>query len=317
MTVMVKQVPTFSKQEMRMTYNDTMVDLAKKDKNIVLLEADLMGAIKTGGFKKLYPKRFIDVGIMEQNMMGMAAGMSLRGLKPFVHTFGAFATRRAFDQVYLSLGYANLSATIIGSDAGISASHNGGTHMPFSDLGLMRLIPNATVMEMSDHIMFRNILEQLKDKYGLHYIRIVRKNMMQLYEEGSTFQIGKANVINEGHDVTIVASGIMVYEAFQAASELKKEGIICSVLDMFTIQPIDHETLKKYAQKSKLIVTAENHNVTGGLGAAVLESLANNPVKLVQIGIQHRFGQVGPEDFLKKEYNITKNDIINVIKENL
>ena len=317
MSILLKQVPALAKEEMRKVYSNTMSELANENKNIVLMEADLMGAIATKGYMDAHPDRFINVGIMEQHMMGLAAGLSVRGMVPFVHTFGPFATRRSYDQVFLSLGYAGLNAKIIGSDAGISASHNGGTHMPFEDIGLMRLIPNATVLEMSDHVMFDDVLKQVTDTYGLHYIRIVRKNMVQLYEAGSKFEIGKGITLREGNDAVIIATGIMIAEALKASEELKKEGINVGVVDMFTIKPLDTKLVKELAKSTKLIVTAENHNVIGGLGSAVLEALEDVPSKVKRVGVNDLFGQVGPQDFLQEEYKLTSKEIIRVIKENL
>jgi len=317
MSILLKQVPALAKEEMRKVYSNTMSELANDNKNIVLMEADLMGAIATKGYMDAHPDRFINVGIMEQHMMGLAAGLSVRGMVPFVHTFGPFATRRSYDQVFLSLGYAGLNAKIIGSDAGISASHNGGTHMPFEDIGLMRLIPNATVLEMSDHVMFDDILKQVTDTYGLHYIRIVRKNMVQLYEKGSKFEIGKGIKLREGNDAVIIATGIMIAEALKASEELKKEGINVGVVDMFTIKPLDTKLVKELAKSTKLIVTAENHNIIGGLGSAVLEALEDVPSKVKRVGVNDLFGQVGPQDFLQEEYKLTSSEIIRVIKENL
>jgi transketolase len=232
-----------------------------------------------------------------------------------MHTFGPFATRRCFDQLFLSIGYANLTAKVIGSDAGVSAAHNGGTHMPFEDIGLMRLIPNATVLEMSDHIMFEDILKQISEKPGLDYIRIVRKSMIQIYEEGSTFEIGKGNVLRDGTDVTIVASGIMIKEALDAADILEEYKISAAVIDMWTIKPIDTDLLKTYNAKTKLVVTAENHNIIGGLGSAVLEALDTEQTIVKRIGVQDRFGQVGTQDFLQEEYGLTSKNIVNTVLE--
>ncbi|MCF7925132.1 MAG: transketolase family protein [Candidatus Izimaplasma sp.] len=317
MNVKVKQKFKISNKEMRTTYNDTLVDLAKTDDKIVLLEADLMRAIKTNDFQKKYPNRTLNIGIMEQNMMGVAAGLSVRGLKPYIHTFGPFATRRSFDQLFLSLGYADLNAIIIGSDAGISASHNGGTHMPFEDLGLVRLVPNMTVMEMTDPVMFENILRQLNDQKQLSYLRIVRKHMLSIYQEGSTFEIGKGIVLREGKDATIVAAGIMVANALKAQALLQEDGINVSVIDMFTIKPIDQALLLEYADKTQCIVTAENHNIIGGLGSAVLEALETTPVTVKRVGVKDRFGQVGTQAFLEKEYELTAEDIVKAVKEQL
>lgn len=315
MSVLLKNEYKNAEKEMRQVYNDTLIELAKEDPNIVLLEADLMGAIKTNGFQEAYPDRTINIGIMEQNMMGVAAGLNLRGLKPYVHTFGPFATRRCFDQLFLSLGYAGLNAVIIGSDAGVTAAHNGGTHMPFEDLGLVRLVPNMTVYEVSDPVQFENVLRQVNDKFELSYIRIVRKSTLSLYEQPSTFKLGKGVVLKEGLDATIVASGIMVEKALQAHEILKSEGIHVSVIDMFRIKPIDRDLLKDYAEKTNCIITAENHNVIGGLGSAVLEALSDVAVKVKQVGVQNRYGQVGPQSFLEKEYHLDAIDIVKAVKE--
>ena len=317
MSVKILKEAINSPQELRKTYASTLNEIIDADKRVVALEADLMGAISTAPVFQKNPDNFINCGIMEANMVGVASGLSVRGLVPFMHTFGPFATRRCYDQLFLSIGYAGLNLKVIGSDAGVTAQHNGGTHMPFEDLGLMRLIPESTVMDMSDHVMFKNIMEQTEKIHGLQYIRIVRKNMAQIYEEGSTFEIGKGIVLREGTDVTIIAIGIMLKEALEAREMLAKEGISAAVIDMFTVKPIDSNLLKDYASKTKLIVTAENHNYIGGLGSAVLEALETTPSKVVRVGVKDRFGQVGTQDFLQKEYNLTKEDIVKAVKENL
>ncbi len=303
--------------ELRNVYGETLIELTKENNKIVLLEADLMGAIKTNNYQKAFPDNLISCGIMEANMVGVASGLSLRGFIPYMHTFGPFATRRCYDQLFLSIGYAKLNLKIIGSDSGVSAAHNGGTHMPFEDVGLMRLIPKCTVIEISDHVMFKDILKQVASIYGMHYIRIVRKNMEQIYKEDSTFKIGKGIVLREGKTVAIVATGIMIKEALLAREILEKEGISTAVIDMFTIKPIDKELLMKYANKTELIVTAENHNIIGGLGSAVLESLEGTNSKVARVGVKDRFGQVGTQQFLQKEYGLTALKIVESVKENL
>jgi transketolase len=315
MSIQLKKEPTLSSQEMRTVYADTLNNIIENNPKVVALEADLMGAIKTNSVQGKHPNNFINAGIMEANMVGVCSGLSVRNFVPYMHTFGPFATRRCFDQLFLSIGYANLTAKVIGSDAGVSAAHNGGTHMPFEDIGLMRLIPNATVLEMSDHIMFEDILKQISEKPGLDYIRIVRKSMIQIYEEGSTFEIGKGNVLRDGTDVTIVASGIMIKEALDAADILEEYKISAAVIDMWTIKPIDTDLLKTYNAKTKLVVTAENHNIIGGLGSAVLEALDTEQTIVKRIGVQDRFGQVGTQDFLQEEYGLTSKNIVNTVLE--
>lgn len=317
MSVTILKESISSSQELRSTYADTLKEIIAKNKKVVALEADLMGAIKTKSVQDAYPENFINCGIMEANMVGVASGLGVRGFTPFMHTFGPFATRRCFDQLFLSIGYSKLPLKVIGSDAGVSAAHNGGTHMPFEDLGLARLIPHATVLEMSDFVMFRDILRQVSTLPGMHYIRIVRKAMDQLYDENSTFEIGKGIVLREGTDATIMATGIMLAEALKARDLLAKDGISAAVIDMFTIQPIDKDLVLEYAAKTKIIVTAENHNIIGGLGSSVLEALAMNPAKVARVGVNNRFGQVGTQEFLQEEYNLTASDIVAAVKENL
>ena len=304
--------------ELRTVYAKTLAELVESDDQVVALEADLSSASTTSKIMELYPNRIINCGIQEANMIGVAAGLSLIGMKPFVHSFAPFVSRRPYDQVFLSLGYAKLSATIIGSDGGVSAEHNGGTHMPFEDIALYRAIPNATVMEMSDAVMFENILKQSKDRKGLNYIRITRKDMLAIYEKGSSFEIGKGIVLKDGFDVTIISTGILLEEALKAHDMLKEKGIHAAVLDLFTIKPIDHELLLKYAKKTSLIVTVENHNIIGGLYSAVSESLSPvYPTKIIPIGVKEQFGQVGLRPYLKEFYGLTAKHIVDLVIKNM
>lgn len=301
---------------MRDVYCKTLMELAEKNENIVVLDADLMNSMGMKPFKKTYPKRAFDVGIQEANMVGVAAGMSAVGLIPFAHSFGPFATRRCFDQIFVSCGYAKLNVKITGSDPGITAAFNGGTHMPFEDMGILRNVPNITIVEPVDTVMLKNVIEQIADKYGVFYTRLLRKNAVKIYEEGSTFEIGRAVPLRDGNDVTIFASGIMVNEALIAAEELKKEGISARVLNMFTLKPLDKESVLKCAKETGAIVTAENHSIVNALGSAVAEVISeNSPVPLERVGVQDKFGQVGPVDYLKEQYNLTYKDIISKVKK--
>ncbi|MGS0972334.1 MAG: transketolase family protein [Candidatus Izemoplasmataceae bacterium] len=305
-------------KELRKVYGNTLIDMMTKDERVVALEADLMSAIATKSVQDTFADRLINCGIQEANMMGVAAGLSVTGMIPFVHSFGIFVTRRAYDQLFLSLGYAQLNARIIGSDAGVSATHNGGTHMPFEDLALVNAIPNSIVMEMSDDTMFEQLLKKTKDEYGLYYFRIVRKEMRKLYHEDQTFEVGKGIVLEDGSDVTIVASGIMVDEALKAREILAKEGIDAAVIDMFTIKPIDEALLVEYAKKTKLVVTAENHNVIGGLGTMVSQCIGEqHPVKMRHIGVKESFGQVGTKEYLQEVYKLRAVDIVEAVKDGL
>ena len=302
--------------EMRQVYANTVLELAKSNPNFIALEADLMGSIATNKIQSQIPDQLINCGIMEAHMISAAAGMSLTGKIPFCHTFGQFATRRAYDQLYISAAYAKLNVKILGSDAGVSAEHNGGTHMPFEDIGLMRLIPDATVYEASDATMLEYLLKDAANEYGVHYIRTIRKAATKLYEAGETFPKGKGKVLRQGHDVTIIASGIMVAESLKAADLLAEQGIQATVIDMYSIKPIDQDLIIEYAKKTGAIVTAENHNVIGGLGSAVAEVLCEKcPTPLRRIGVKEQFGQVGQIDYLKEVYELTANDIVKAVKE--
>ncbi|MFS0774892.1 transketolase C-terminal domain-containing protein [Neobacillus sp. 3P2-tot-E-2] len=302
--------------EMRQMYAKTLVELAKGNPNVIALEADLMSAISTNKIVKEIPAQIINGGIMEANMMGVAAGLSLTGRIPYVHTFGQFATRRTFDQLFVSGSYAKTNIKILGSDAGVTAEHNGGTHMAFEDLGLVRLLPQATVYEVSDSTMLRYLLRKIEKEYGIHYIRTIRKNAVKLYDENEVFEEGKGKVLREGGDVTIIASGIMVAESLKAADLMYEEGIEATVIDMFSIKPIDKDLIVKYAGKTGAVVTAENHNVIGGLGSAVAEVLSEQcPTKMRRIGVKEQFGQVGKLEYLKEFYKLTPKYIVAAAKE--
>jgi transketolase len=296
---------------MRDTYCQTMLQLAEKDKRVVMLDADLMSSMGTIPFMEKYPERTFNVGVQEANMIGMAAGMSATGLIPYAHTFGPFASRRCFDQLFLSVGYSKLNVRVIGSDPGITAAYNGGTHMPFEDMGIIRNIPEAIILEPVDSAMLSDLLIQSKDIHGLVYIRLLRKNAIKIYEEGATFDIGKGVTLIEGSDVTIIATGIMVKEALDAAEMLKEEGISARVVNIFTLKPIDKELIIKCAKETGAIVTAENHNIINGLGSAVAEVLGENiPVPLERVGVKDLFGEVGAVEYLRERFELTAEEIV-------
>ena len=302
--------------EMRKVYSSKLGELMGKHNEIVALEADLMNAITTDKVQKEYPERVINCGIMEANMIGIAAGISIAGKYPFAHTFTAFASRRCFDQLFMSGAYQKNNIKIIASDAGVTAVHNGGTHMSFEDMGIMRGLANTVVLEVTDATMFENILEQVAIKDGFYWIRTIRKNASTIYEKGSTFEIGKGNLLKDGSDITLIANGIMVAEALKTAKKLENEGINAAVIDMFTLNPIDRELIKKYAQKTGKIVTCENHSIHNALGSAVAEVIAETgDAKLRRIGIKERFGQVGTLDFLMNEYELTAEHIYKAAME--
>ncbi|HWQ80340.1 MAG TPA: transketolase family protein [Anaerovoracaceae bacterium] len=303
-------------KEMRAVFAEVMDELAEKDERVIYFDADLMNSIGMTEFSGKYPDRTFNCGIQEANMIGTAAGASAVGFIPFVHTFGCFATRRVHDQVFVSAAYAKLNIRIVGSDPGITASFNGGTHMPLEDLGLMRGIPEVTVIEPVDSVMLADLIRQTKDLYGVFYIRLSRKKAERLYEEGSTFEIGKAVTLREGGDVTIIATGIMTAEAVRAADQLEKEGIRARVLNLFTLKPIDEEAVIQAAKETGAIVTAENHNTINGLGSAVSEVLTEHwPVPLERVGVKDVFGEVGSMEYLKERFHLTAEEIVSCAKK--
>jgi len=301
---------------MRDVYCETLIELASENVDIVILDADLISSSGTKPFFLKFPDRAIQCGIAEANMIGIAAGLSAMGKIPFAHSFGCFASRRVCDQIMISAAYAQQNVRIIGTDPGITAAFNGGTHMPFEDMGVLRSIPAITLIEPTDPVMLADIVKQLAELKGVYYIRMARKNVASVYCEGSTFEIGRGNMLVDGRDVTIIASGIMIAEALKAAAMLNKENISARVVDMFTWKPIDSELVEYCARTTGALVTAENHNVIGGLGSAVAETAAQtSPVPIEMVGVKDRFGQVGTEDYLREEYGLTAAEIVKAAKQ--
>lgn len=280
------------------------------DPYAIYLDADLMSCIGTAKYACQHPDRAIQCGIAEANMIGVASGLASAGFKPIAHTFGPFASRRCFDQAFLSAGYARNDITIIGTDPGVSAAFNGGTHMPFEDMALYRALPGATVIDITDTAMLESVLPQCLSRPGVKYIRVGRKNNLRVYAEGTELPIGKAVKLREGADVAIVACGLMVGEALKAAEKLEAEGIRATVLDMFTVKPLDEEALVDAVSKTGAVVTAENHNRVGGLYAAVSEALARrNPAPVEYVAVEDEFGEVGPQDYLQSRFGLTAEHI--------
>ena len=301
--------------EMRQVYAQTLKQLFETNEKVIALDADLLFA---SGMRKnwaLYPDRVIECGIAEANMFGVAAGLSKEGMIPFVHTFSSFASRRALDQLYMSCAYSQLNVKVLGSDPGISSALNGGTHAGNEDIGFLRPIPGITIVEPTDSTMFQWVLNEVVDKYGIFYIRMFRMKAVKIYEEGSSFELGKAVKLREGKDLTIITSGLQVAESLKAADSLAEEGISARVLDMLTIKPIDEDSIVQAAEETGAIVTAENHNIIGGLGSAVAEVLGEKcPTPLERIGINELFGEVGPVDYLRSRFELTQKDIVNKAK---
>lgn len=305
-----------SPEEMRHAYCQSLVEAAEKDPRIVSLDCDLSNSCGTKGFQKAFPDRAFNLGIAEQNACAMAGGLSASGMIPFFHTFAVFATRRVYDQIFLSCAYAGQNVKIIGCDAGVSAAFNGGTHMAFEDVGIMRVMPHVTIVEPSDPIMMRSIVPQVAENYGVFYLRMPRKTVYQIYEEGTTFTIGKAEIIREGADVTLIAVGMEVVQALRAAEQLAAEGISARVVDMFTVKPIDAECIRRCAAETGAIVTCENENIIGGLGSAVAEVLVEaSPVPMERVGVRDEFGEVGPQSYLEERFGLTAPFIVEKAKK--
>lgn len=294
----------------RDVFSSVFAKMYEEDHDVIYVDADMMHSINMAGFAEEHPDRAISVGIAEANMVGVACGLAATGFKPFIHTFGPFVSRRVFDQVFLSAGYAKNDITVIGSDAGVYASFNGGTHMPFEDMALYRSLPGATVMDIADVTLLADVLRQCPARPGVKYIRMGRNTMPKIYADDAKFTIGKAELLRDGTDIPIFAAGIMLHEAMQAAQMLEKEGIHAAVYDFFTIKPIDRETVVACAKKFGAIVTAENHNKIGGLYSAVIDELAQTvPVPVEYAAVNDEFGEVGPIPYLLERYELTAADI--------
>lgn len=292
---------------------ETIDELMKEDPSIVWLDADLMSCSGTKKYAQ-ENERYINCGIAEANMIGVGCGLSASGMKPYAHTFGPFASRRCYDQVFLSGAYAGNNITIIGTDPGITAAFNGGTHMPFEDVALYRAIPNAIIIDITDVPMLKDVLRKVKDISGVKYLRVSRKDSYQVYSDNTTFTFGKGNVLRKGDDAVIIACGIMVHEAMQAAKILEEIGIQTTVIDIFTIKPIDKELVLQYVRRTGVVVTAENHNKIGGLYSAVKE-IVDGDISVGYVAVEDEFGEVGPQDYLRDRYGLTAEHIAKIVEE--
>lgn len=303
-------------REMRAVLANALVEKAKTNERIVVVEADLMSCHATKVFKEAYPDRFVNVGIAEQNLIGISAGMASVGKIPFAFSFGPFATRRCYDQIFISVAYAHQNVKIVGTDPGVTAEYNGGTHMPFEDMALMRTIPHMVCFEPTDSIMLEKALGQIVDYDGAVYMRMSRKKMEKVYDDTLDFKLGKATRIRDGKDVTLIASGIEVARAIEAADMLEKDGISARVVNIHTWKPIDKDEIIACAKETGAIVTCENHNIVNGLGSAVAEVVVqNHPVPMKMVGVRDEFGQVGKNAYLSEVYHLTAQDIYASAKE--
>ena len=299
------------KKATRESYGEALAELGEKYDNLYVFDADLAAATKTGIFKKKFPDRHFDCGIAESNMMGVAAGMAATGKIPFASTFAMFAAGRAFEQVRNSIGYPHLNVKIGATHAGISVGEDGATHQCNEDIALMRTIPGMVVINPADDVEAKAAVEAAVKYEGPVYMRFGRL-AVPIFNDPATykFEIGKGITIKDGKDITIVATGLMVYEAIQAAETLAAEGIDAGVINIHTIKPIDEELIAAAAAKTGLLLTVEEHSVIGGLGSAVADVLASKqPAKLVKIGVNDEFGHSGPAVDLLKQYGLCADNI--------
>ena len=287
----------------------TLCQMGEEDPRVVVFDADLAGPSGTSVFGKKFPERFFDCGIMEAHMAGAAGGISDSGAIPFFHTFSAFASRKCADQIFMTMCYPKMNVKILASDPGITAQDNGGSHQGMEDMGMLMGLHNITLLEPADNVALEWMLREVKDTWGVHYIRFFRRDQDSVYAEGTTFEIGKANLLKDGSDVTIIASGIEVREALKAAETLAAKGVSARVVDMFTWKPIDREMIERCAKETGACVVAENHSADNGLGHAVAAVLAETtpcPCEFVAI---HDFGEVGDVAYLSKRFGLDSDSI--------
>ncbi|WP_366508872.1 transketolase family protein [Thermosyntropha sp.] len=300
------------KQATRDAYGKALVELGKKYNDVVVLDADLSKSTKTSDFAKEFPERFINAGIAEQNMIGMAAGLAAAGKKVFASSFAVFAAGRAFEQVRNSVAYARLNVKICASHAGITVGEDGGSHQAVEDIAVMRAVPNMTVVVPADGVSTKKAVFAVYEHEGPVYMRLGRPAVPLIYDERLDFKIGKGIELRSGKDVTLIACGIMVGKALEAAELLAKEGIEASVIDMHTIKPLDEELIIRKAEETGAILTLEEHSIIGGLGGAVCEVVSEKcPVLVKRMGIKDLFGQSGKPDELMEYYGLTVGHIMN------
>lgn len=302
--------------EMREVFAATMSKLMASDERVVTIDSDLAKAVYTDRLRLSYPERALDVGIAEQNMISIAAGLASYGFKPFAISFAPFAVRSVCDQIVMNLAFTGADVKIVGADPGITAEHNGATHMTFEDVSILRAIPGIVIYEPADTVELKAALPVIKDFHGVVYIRMMRKKTPAIHNSGYEFDLFKADKLTDGEDVTIVASGVEVCEAVRASEMLREEGISAEVISAHTLKPFDTETLVDSVRKTGCAVTAENHNIHGGLFSIVAETLAGTcPAPVIPIGVRDSFGARGALGELKKLFKMTAEDIARAARE--
>ncbi len=304
------------KMATRQAYGEALIELGKEYDNLIVMDADLSKSTMTAKFRDVYPDRFFNMGIAEQNLYAAAAGLALSGKIVCASTFAMFAAGRAFEIIRNSIGYAKANVKICATHAGITVGEDGASHQTFEDIALMRTIPGMTVINPSDGMSARKLIKQAVAMDGPCYIRLGRAAVPVFYDDSAELNIGKGNIVKDGKDVTVIATGIMVNEAAAAAQELSKEGIDVRILDIHTVKPIDEEIVIKAAEETSAIVTAEEHSVIGGLGSAVSEVVVKNcPVRMEMVGQKDTYGESGKPEELKKKYGMTAGDIVKAVKK--
>jgi transketolase len=299
----------------RNSYGEALLELGKENEKVVVLDADLSTATKTNLFATEFPNRFFDIGISEQDMIGTAAGFATCEKIPYASTFAMFAAGRAYDQIRNSVCYPNLNVKICATHAGITVGEDGATHQMLEDIGMMRQIPNMTVISPSDDTQTKWVIKEISKIQGPVYVRLSRLATPVIYEKNENFEIGKAIQIGKGKDVTIFATGVTVSEAIKAKEILEKEGIYARVIDIHTIKPIDKDTIIKCAQETEKLISVEDHSIIGGIGTAVSEVLTEYyPKKITKLGINDSFGKSGKAENLMHYFKIDAEAIINLCK---
>lgn len=300
----------------RESYGNALVEIGKEHENLVVLDADLAGATKTGIFKKAFPERHFNCGIAEADMIGAAAGLSTTGLVPFASTFAMFAAGRAFEQVRNSIGYPHLNVKIGATHGGISVGEDGASHQCCEDFALMRTIPGMVVMSPADDVEAKAMVRAAYEHVGPVYMRFGRSAVPVFHEEDYQFEIGKGEIIRDGADVAIIANGLMVYEAMKAAETLAEGGVNAMVINMATIKPLDEGLVYEAAKKCGKIITCEEHSIIGGLGEAVCSYLSENyPTPVRRIGVRDVFGRSGPAAEVLKHYGLCAEHIVEVARD--
>lgn len=304
------------KKATRQSYGEALLELGKSNKNVVVLDADLAGATKSGIFQKEFPDRFFDMGIAEQNMIATAGGMATCGKIPFASTFAVFATGRAYDQIRNSICYPNLNVKICGSHAGVTVGEDGATHQMLEDINIMKCLPNMKVICPSDDVQTKWAVNKMAEINGPCYIRTCRLASNIIYDENQEFELGKAVQFGDGADATVFATGICVSEALKAMEILKEKNINIRVVDMFSLKPIDRDIIIRSAEDTKNLISVEDHSVIGGLGSMIADVLSEeHPAKLVKMGVKDRFGESGKATVLMEKFEIDSTAIVKKVEE--